>query len=207
MRVPALTVMVMLRRDLGYRLLNPPSLIAVTGFLAAVAVLAQPGNEDAQPIDLLFFALGALVLGMYQRLKRWLELNRGIRQHSYYIGTSPFDYHWLPIFCRRNRRMARLIDPIFCALIGLAVFPWSRALAMWLVFSGFCLRSYEYAVHQKQRNMDLDLVDGLIVSERQGQVVEQFEESHDAGQQQPATGIPTGLGQDIQENINRRQAK
>ena len=49
------------------------------------------------------------------------------------------------------------------------------------------------------------MVDGLIASEHQNQIVEQFEEPHDAGPQQPATGIPTGLGQDIQENIKRKK--
>jgi hypothetical protein len=77
MRFPALTVMVFLRRDLGYRLLNPAWLIAGTGFLFVITVLTQPHNEDANPIDLLFFALGALILGIYQRVKRWRELNRG----------------------------------------------------------------------------------------------------------------------------------
>jgi hypothetical protein len=204
MRFPALTVMVFLRRDLGYRLLNPAWLIAGTGFLFVITVLTQPHTEGANPIDLLFFVLGALILGIYQRVKRWRELNRGIPQHSYYIGTSPFDYRWLPMFCRRNRRMARLADPIFCALIGLAVFPCSRALAMWLVFSGFCLRSLEYAVHQKQRNRDLDTIDGLINAEIQSETVEHFERPTDA-QQQPASGIPTGLGEDIQNQIKRKK--
>jgi hypothetical protein len=128
------------------------------------------------------------------------------RQHSYYISTSPFDFRLLPRFFRRNRRIARYLDLIVCILFGLAILPYLRALEMWLILSGFCLRSFEYAVHQKQRNMDLDVVDALVVSECQSQVVEQFEESHDAGQQQPVTGIPTGLGQDVREHINRRNS-
>jgi hypothetical protein len=50
------------------------------------------------------------------------------------------------------------------------------------------------------------MVDGLIVSQRQSQIAEQFERPAEA-QQQPATGIPTGLGQDVQEKINRRKPK
>jgi hypothetical protein len=64
-----------------------------------------------------------------------MDLNNGIAQFSYYIGSSPFDFRWLPNFVRRNRRVARYFDPIFCAAIGLVLFPYSRALAMWLVFS------------------------------------------------------------------------
>ena len=58
-----------------------------------------------------------------------------------------------------------------------------------------------------KRNWDLDMVDGLIVSQRQSQIAEQFEEPEDAGPQQLATGVPTSLKQDIQENIKRRPEK
>ena len=51
------------------------------------------------------------------------------------------------------------------------------------------------------------MVDGLIVSQRQSQIAEQFEEPEDAGPQQLATGVPTSLKQDIQENIKRLRAK
>ena len=208
MQFPALTVMVFLRRDLGYRMLNPLGLIAVTGILFVIAILSQPDNADSGALGLLLFALAAFILGMGQRQKRWKELNRGVRQHSYYIGTSPFEkLRWLPMFCRRNRRSARLIDPIFCVAIGFALFPVSRLLAMWLIFSGVCLRSFEYTVHHRELNLNLDMVDGLIVSEVQGQTVERFEESPGAEPQQPTTGIPTGLGPDILENIKRRKAK
>src|ERR1039458_5392122 len=108
---PALTVMVFLRRDLGYRLLNPLPLIGVTAILVVITVLAGPGIAEARPDDLLLFALLAFTLGAYQRLKRWRELNRNVRQHSYYLGSSPFDFPWLPVFFRRNRRIARLVDP------------------------------------------------------------------------------------------------
>jgi hypothetical protein len=208
MQFPALTVMVFLRRDLGYRLLNPLALIAVTGFLAIISILAQPDNADNQPVFLLLFALMAFIVGMSQRLKRWQELNSGVRQHSYYIGTSCFEtIRWLPMFCRRNRRIARFIDPFTCMIIGVALFPVSRFLAMWLLFSGMCLRSFEYVIHQRERNRNLDLVDGLIISEAQGETVERFEESPGAQSQQPDPGIPTGLGPDIQEKIKHRKAK
>ena len=54
-----------------------------------------------------------------------------------------------------------------------------------------------------KRNWDLDMVDGLINAEIQSETVEHFERPPDA-QQQPASGIPTGLGEDIQENMKRR---
>jgi uncharacterized membrane protein YidH (DUF202 family) len=199
---PALTVMVWLRRDIGYRLLNPIGLIAVTTLLFVISALAQPGDADNQPVFLLLFAVMTLLLGISQRTKRWQELNRGIRQHSYYLGTSCFQQlRWLPMFCRRNRKIERILDPIFCILIGFALFPVSRALAAWLIFSGVCLRVFEYEVHIRERNRSLDIVDNLIVADRQTVIVEQFEASPGTAPQQPTTGIPTGIGDDIRDKI------
>jgi len=204
MQFPALTVMVFLRRDLGYRLLNPLALMAVTGFLSLISISAQPDNADNQPVFLLLFAVMAFIVGMSQRLKRWQELNRGVRQHSYYIGTSCFEtIRWLPMFCRRNRRTARFIDPFVCIIIGAALFPVSRFLAMWLIFSGICLRSFEYVIHQRERNRNLDMIDSLIISEAQGETVERFEEPPGAESQQPDPGIPTGIGDDIKSKIKK----
>jgi hypothetical protein len=199
---PALTVMVWLRRDIGYRLLNPIGLTAVTGFLFVISALAQPDDPDNQPVFLLLFAVMTLLLGISQRTKRWQEINLGVRQHSYYLGSSPFEkLRWLPMSCRRNRRIARIIDPIFCILIGFALIPVSRGLAMWLIFSGVCLRVFEYEVHIRERNQSLDIVDNLIVADRQTVIVEQFEPSPGVAPQQPTTGVPTGIGDDIRDKI------
>jgi len=207
MQFPALSVMVFLRRDLGYRLLNPLSLIGITAVMLTIAVLAEPGEADTRPGDLLVFALLAFFLGFGQRLQRWREVNRHVRQHSYYLGTSPFDFAWLPAFSRRNRRVARFADPLFCVLAGLLLFQVSRLLAMWLVGSGVCLRVFEYIVHQRERNLNLDMVDSLLLSEKRGLTVERFEGTQTDGRPQSAAAVPTGLGTDVQEQIARRKTK
>ena len=193
--------MLILRRDIGYRLLNPLMLIAVTGCLAVIAVLATPNNEAARPLDLLIFAFVVLLIGLAQRIRRWWELDRNARQHSYFIGSSPFDFHWLPNFIRRNRRVARFVDPIVIAGVGVMLMPYTRALAMWLVFSAFCLRSQEHLVFRRQRNRDLDLSDSIIIAEQQTRILERFEQAPNAPQCQPDEGIPTGMGDDIQGHI------
>lgn len=200
MQYPALSVMVVLRRDIGYRLLNPFILFATFGAVAFITVLATPGHEEARPYDLLIFCGIAFVNGIAQRIRRWWELNRGVQQHSYYIGSSPFDFRWLPNFVRRNRRVARYIDPVFCAGVGLALFPYSRALAIYLVFAGFCLKAYEYQVFDRERHRDLDMMDSLIVSEQQARTLEQYEQAKTAPQQQqPDAGVSTGLGDDLKK--------
>ncbi len=113
----------------------------------------------------------------------------------------------MPGFIRRNRRMERFIDPLLCMLIGLVYYPISHALSAWLVLSGLSLRYFEYAVHERDRNQDLDTMDGLINAERQGQTVEQFENVQDTRPQQQATGIPTGLGNDVREHMRNRRNK
>jgi hypothetical protein len=207
MQFPALSVMVFFRHDLGYRLLDSTRILCLTIFLVFFGVLAQPGNEGAEPIALFYFGICFFVLAVAQRIKRWFQFNRAVRQHSYYIGTSPFAFRWLPAFMHRNRRVARFIDPLFCAVIGIAFYPLSHALTCWLVFSAFCLRAYEYIIHERDRNLEMDSIDGLINAENQGQTVEQFETVQDTRPQQQATGIPTGLGQDVREHIKRRRTK
>jgi hypothetical protein len=205
MEFPALTVMVFLRKDLGFRLLNPLRLLAVTGFLVVVSVFAQQGNANAHPMVLLIFALAFFVLGIVQWIKAWFRLNRGVRQHSYYIGTSQYEFRRLPEFIHRNRRFSRFIDPLLCMLAGLAFYPISHAMTAWLFLSALSLRTIEYAVHQKYRDMDLDTIDGMIMAERQGQTVEYFENAEGTAQRPQSPGIPTGLGEDVEEHIKRRK--
>jgi hypothetical protein len=207
MQFPALSVMVFFRHDLGYRLLDPFRVLGITIFLVFFGVLAQPGNESAEPIALFYFGGAFFILAVAQRIKRWLQFNRAVRQHSFYIGTSPFAFRWLPAFMRRNRRVARFVDPIFCALVGAACYPLSHALACWLFFSAFCLRAYEFMIHERDRNLDMDTIDGLINAENQGQTIEQFENVNQPRQHQQPTGIPTGLGDDVREHIRRRKTK
>jgi hypothetical protein len=205
MKFPALTLMVLTRRDIGYRFLSPLMLIAVFGLLAVVATLATPGNEAAHPAHLLIFAGIGFASGIAQRIRRWRDVNRGVNHHSYYIGSSAFDFRWLPFFVRRNRRVARYIEPLFWAGLGFALLPFSRALALWLIFAAFCLRGFEDQVFRRLRNRDLDLMDSIIVAEDQALTLEQYEQAHHPPQHQNSPGIPTGLGDDIQKNIHSQK--
>lgn len=203
MKFPALTLMVLTRRDMGYRFLHPLMLIAVFGLLAVVTILATPGHEAAHPIHLLIFAGVGFANGIAQRIRRWRDVNRGVNHHSYYIGSSPFDFRWLPYFARRNRRPARYIEPLFWAGIGLTLFPFSRALAMWVIFAAFCLRGFEDQIFRRQRNRELDLSDNIIIAENQARVLEQYEQAQNPPQHQTSPGIPTGLGDDISKKVQK----
>lgn len=199
--------MVILRRDIGYRLLNPLVLIATAIAIVFLAVAVQSYAPNSRPQDLMIFAAVFFLFGLSHRIKQWRELNRDARQHSYYIGTSLFDFRALPKFARRNRRIARFLEPVFCAGIGLALFPYSRALSMWLVFSAFCLRGFEFQVFERERNQTLDLTDSLIVSEAKGRAVERYEQTSPQHQEENDAGVPTGMGEDIREKIKSVRKK
>jgi hypothetical protein len=55
--------------------------------------------------------------------------------------------------------------------------------------------------------MDLDTIDGMIMAERQGQTVEYFENAEGTAQRPQSPGIPTGLGQDVEEHMKNRKNK
>jgi hypothetical protein len=202
---PALTVMVFLRRDLGYRMVNPKWLTGVTLVEIVIAMIFHP--RIGGPNALFFFAVTAFAFGMTQRFKRWKEFNRGVKQHSFYIGTSCFESPKLPEFLRRNRRIARTADPILCVLVGVYCWRYFPALGFWLFLSGMCLAGFEGDVHRRDRNQTLDMVDSIIVSEVQSDTIEEFEEAPNATPQEPAPGIPAGLGDDIHDHLKRRQPK
>lgn len=206
MAFPALSVMVFLRRDLGYRILNPAWLIGVTLVEIVIASLNRPTSANSLN-GLLAFALATFGIGMIQRFKRWREIAKGVRQHSFYIGTSDFDFRWLPASLRRNRRIARTIDPLFCIIAGLIARQYAPALGFWLVFAGVCLAGFEADVHRRELDRKLDLVDGLIGSEFQGDIVEQFDEAPDSRSQQPNSGVASGMADDIHENLRRRKSR
>lgn len=196
---PALTLMVMLRRDLGYRLLNLGVLTLVFGLLFVVTVLATPGNGPSNTIPLLIFAVVGYLNAIAQKIRRLRDRNRGVVIHSYYLGSSPFDFAWLPAFMRRNRRVARFGDPIICATIGLGLLPFFHALGAWIVFSAFCLRAYEQQIFQRERNRDFDFEDSIIEAEI---VIEHQDPAPNVSRHQESTGIPSGLGEDIKTKIH-----
>jgi hypothetical protein len=206
MQFPALSLIVLYRRDLGYRLLNPANLLAVNGLLFVIGVLAQPGNEDASPIFLSIFAVLSFTCGMVQRVLRWLQLDTAARQHSEYIGTSPLAFRWLPAFLLNKRRIERFGDSFVWLAVGFAFYQVSHALGCYLVFASFCLRAFEFQVHCRERERDLDITDSLIVAEQHSRTAERFEDSPGTGSPRSTGAVPTGLSADIQANLKRRKS-
>jgi hypothetical protein len=195
----------MIRRDLGYRLINPLHFLCVTAGLGFVGILAEPKATPENPPGLLIFAGLSLFFAVCHRYQRRKEMKKGIVQHTYYIGTSPFNTRLIPAFFRRNRRMARFFDPLCCFAVGFSLLPYCRSLAYWLMFASVCVGFLEQYVHLKELNMSLDTLDGIVHSEVQSRTVEQYEDGPKQTKQQAETGLPTGVGPDINEQIKRRR--
>jgi hypothetical protein len=200
---PALTSMLMLRRNLGYRILNPAWIICVCLVMAFVAQWLS--QETPLAHALLIFAFVVLWEGLAQRIKRRRELREGKKAHSYFIGDSQLQRLWLPKFLRKERRVERFLDPAFCLILGFPVAKYlSPALGGWFVFSGICLRAYEAEVYKRELQRELDLVDSMVESENQEEVIEHYSVRIENQSGRSVNGIPTGCSADIQKTITRR---
>lgn len=203
---PALTLISCWRGDLGYRLLNPLWIGSTALFMVAVAAFCPP---DSHPGYLLGFAGLFFFAGNGQRFKRLREFRRGVRQHSFYIGSTGVRDALVPNFCRRNRLYERYLEPAAFATMGFLCFGYvSTALGAWLVLSAICLAVVESAVQEQELNRQMDMVDGLVASEIQSGQVERFMEptsgTHTA---EPSAGIATGLSPELQDRIARRNRR
>ncbi len=212
---PALTVLVFLRRRVGYRTLKPLRLFIVASLLCYL------GNPQAQlfnlgerliPIDvstpLSIFGTLVLIVGLVQRWLRWREIRKGVMWHTYSRGVSYFEF--LPL---RIDYIYRYVDPAaaFVAGVLIAQVPWCRGLGTWIVLSSFGLFLLEQYLHDKQLAHDLDILDSLFISEVQSQVVQHFTGGAGEGAAGQRTsladtaGIPTGVAADIAAQIERRR--
>ena len=75
---PAITVMVFIRRKLGFRMMKPTWLVVLTIIMLLIPVVF---SAVAQPFGFLMviYALAMLGLGLFQRWQRWKELCNGER--------------------------------------------------------------------------------------------------------------------------------
>jgi hypothetical protein len=207
---PHVTVMVFLRPDVGYRMLQGSHLYGTALVEIIYAFFCQIWTQPNAPSiifsPLMEFAVLSFAVGVYQKIKRWREFNRGVRQHSYYIGTSWFRLLPLPAFLQRHRRVERYIDPFFCFFVGFFIMPFTQQLGLWLMLSAAALKVVEESVFHKEISRKFDGVDGLIGADAQNDAMEQFEKGPGATDQEGHC-LPTGLSNDVQEHIKRRKAK
>ena len=212
---PALTILVFLRRKVGYRTLKPLRL-----FIMAM-ILCYLGNPNAQlfnlgerliPVDfsgaLSIFGSLVFIVGMVQRWLRWREIRRGVMWHTHSRGVSYFEF--LPI---RIDFVYRFVDPLVAGIIGIVIaqVPFFRGLGTWIVFGAIAVFMLEQYIHDKQIDHDLDILDSLFVSEVHAKTVAHFTGDAQQGAVPARTslsetaGIATGVAADIAAQIERRR--
>ena len=207
---PAITVMVFIRKKIGFRMMKPTWLIVMAIIMLLVSSMF-PQFTAPHGIFMVAYALAMLGLGLWQRWQRWNELCSGQRWHTYSPGVSYLEMLPLPPVLKSHRRVNRFIDPAAVAIVGLLIgLVLSHGLGVWIMFSAFFLYVYEQNLYEKMLAHDLDTLDGLIAAEVQGETVEFFEGKQPDEQQrtlEETAGIPTGLAPDIARQVEVRRAK
>ena len=202
---PALTVMVFIRRKIGFRMVRPNWLVCMA-LIAAIVPNILSSDHRAAPI---IFAILVFAMGLYHRRARWLGLGRGERWHTASTGISWLESVPLPkIFCNEYR-IYRFLDPIACFIVGLVVIALGlRSLGFWIVFASMALIIWEQGVYDRLLNRMLDIHDGLIDAEVQQQIATHYRQpAAGALPMEDTAGLPTGLAQDIEKQVELRKAK
>jgi hypothetical protein len=211
--LPAITIMVFMRRKVGFRMLKPSWLIGMACFLWFIDGLCATNLLVFSPCGYIFtkFPWVMLAAGFLQRYLRWRDLCSGHQWHTFSPGISYFEYLPLPKFLKAHRRIYRFVDPAACFIFSMffGVF-FSEPLARWIAFSSLALFIYEQALFEKQLDRDLDILDGLVAAVVQTKTVEHF-----AGPQgddvqrtlEETAGIPTGVAFDIHRQIEKLRAQ
>ena len=135
----------------------------------------------------------------------------GVRWHTFCVGISYLELiPWPPIIAS-HRRVYRYIEPVACFLVGLLVSGIiSRPLGIWIMFSSLALSVFEQTLFEKHLERDLDILDGLISAEVQGETAKFFDGPQPGEKQrtlEDTAGIPTGVAPDIHRQVEIRRAK
>ena len=201
---PALTVMVFLRRKLGYRFIDMMKIQVTVLLLWGLSAFSAVANPRAGAAFFLF-SLAVLAFAYVGRWLRWRDIKNGIAWHTYSRGVSWINY----IIPLRETTVKRFLDPLIVAVIGLVlsfVFSW---FGYFLVFSAACLFIFEAWDYDKAVNRMLDVLDSQVESEVVSANVEYFEQGGQANERpvEQTAGIPTGVAPDLAAAIARRQAR
>jgi hypothetical protein len=209
---PAITIMVFMRRKVGFRMLKPSRLIGMAFFLWFIGDVFSL-LPFTKPPGFIYdrFPLLLLAVGFLERYRRWRELCNGERWHTMSPGISYFELLPLPAILKSHRRIYRFVDPAACFIFSMlfGIF-FSQPLARWFAFSSFALFIYEQTLFEKQLDRDLDILDGLVAAEVQNETVKHFEGPQPDEEQrtlEETAGIPTGVSFDIHKQIELRRAK
>jgi hypothetical protein len=213
---PALTLLVF-RKKVGYRVARPSWIISMTLLLLLLGELA-PGVPGASRLDgtlMQLFAVAFLIAGMAHRFFRWRELVQGKFWLTYCTGVSHLERLPLPAWLTYFQRRERIAEPVAYWLLGFFIWLFlSRVLGAWVCLSAVAMAVFEQSRFERNLNADLDLLDGVVISEAIAETTAVFTPSATAapGAGQAASrsleqtqGVSTGLSDDIRAQIERKR--
>jgi len=197
----ALSLIVLTRRDPGYRLVRVGTLLTFFG------VMLLMGSFFMTPDPIIVAAI-VFFRGCYVRYVNWRAFCRGSHFHTRYIGTSFFDGRFTPAFLRTNRRAARYLEPLIWIVTGWFMIPLFPVSGGWLTTAGVALRLFEQSVFNVELNRHLDMMDNHASIEIQSRLSDACFDARKGKSKSAssASGIATGLGDDIAANIKNQHA-
>jgi hypothetical protein len=207
---PAIPVMLLLRRKIGYRTITPNMLIVVS-LAIIIGSLLLPMQGSRVPTAL--FGMLIFILGHVSRYRRWQELRQGASWHTRGTGFSWLESIPFPPrmqFLQEERRIYRILDPLACFLAGLLIWALgSWSLAWCILISGLFLLIWEIGYYERYVNTILDIHDGLVDANVQKHVSDHFTQKPTAPalRLSETAGLPTGLARDIAAKVEQRKRK
>lgn len=234
---PALTVMVFLRKKVGYRFLSPTKILGMTVLLwalAGVSVLFPSGSPSpssgysgysgyggnggysgipvsAPPSPSATSSVAPLIVFAIIMLITGM-VERHLRWRDIKNGVAWHTYSrgvsWFAFLPLSDSVVKRFIDPAVCAIVGLILSFVFHWLGYYIIFSAFCLFLFEAWDYEQQLNRMLDTLDSLVDSEVMSDNVAYYSKDHP--EQRPlveTAGIPTGIAPDIASQIEKRKKR
>lgn len=225
--IPSLSLVVLIRRKPGFRVVQPWMLaisFIVMSMIAGLSGLAgtspQQVNPNAppasqfNPLQLITFAV--LIMGVIWRVTAWQKIKRGERWHTKSRGVSYLSAV-LPV---PEHIVQRYVEPAICMGAGIAVMafsgppalmmtsPWGPV-GLWLFFSGACLSLWEGLLYEVQLNNMLDQYDALIDSEvvNENQAYFSGEKTANPPTIEQTAGISVGFAPELEKAIAARRAR
>lgn len=201
----ALPPLILLRRQLGLRLLHPGRV-----FLASALVVAGPHATNVfyrQPLNTPVLAILAGIVfsvGMRHRLGHSRELAVGASQiHTLETGQSLL----APLLHIRSMRLAAGVDAAACIVAGYLATYVCAPLGVFVMLCGAALALVEFRAHAVERRDFLDAHDSLREAERHGRMAEHHSGAFHRSPARPqAGGTPAGAGDDIFDlHLSRRR--
>lgn len=216
--IMALSVHVFIRRKIGYRVVEPVTLIFLflAMFFGPNLVTIPLSWMTGVFINLMtttqasfaFFGLIMVGIGLFHRFRHWQHIKRA-EQNTWMTtsrGVSHFEFLPIP-----QHIVYRYVDAGVCFLFGWIIIDRIMGdmwLGYWVMASAACFMLVENQSYNSQLNHTLDMLDSMIAARAQARLVQFYQpESQEIRLSRNETaGLPTGIARDVERLISQRYA-